>query len=256
MIGNQKNVLGIIPARYNSSRLKGKPLALIDEKPMIQHVYERASKVLNHVVVATDDNRIADCVKEFGGQVQMTSPNHQTGTNRCLEAYLNWQKEHTTTPSVILNIQGDEPLLNEDHLIKIINCFNDTQTTIASLALILTEKDQLNPGNVYLVKDKNENAIYFSRNPIPFLRDIEPKKWTQHHTFFQHIGLYGFTVDALEKFCSLPEAELEKKEKLEQLRWLENGEKIKIAVTNQLSHPVDTIDDLNKVRELFKSKEK
>ena len=256
MINNPPTVLGIIPARYGSSRLNGKPLADIAGKPMIQHVYERASEQLDHVVVATDDIRIANCVKAFGGDVEMTSQQHKTGTNRCLEAYKKWNEKLKITPSIIINIQGDEPLLSKDHLTKIISCFEDTSTTIASLGLALSSTDMLEPGNVYLVKDKLDRALYFSRNPIPFLRDVPKEKWTQYHNYYQHIGIYGFTVKALEEFCALSESDLEEKEKLEQLRWLENGQEIKIAITNQISQPVDTAKDLNKVRELFKSKEK
>ena len=254
MIGNHQNVLGIIPARYNSSRLTGKPLLLIENKPMIQHVFEKTKKILNHVVVATDDKRIFDCVNQFGGNVVMTKSEHQTGTDRCLEAFLIWTKNNVINPSVILNIQGDEPMLCEEHLLKVIDCFEDSSTTMASLALQLTKKDQLHPGMVYLTRDQSENALYFSRNPIPFLPEHEFKNWTQHHNYLQHIGLYGFTPKALERFCALKKSQLEIKENLEQLRWLENGQKIRIATTNQKTHPVDTLDDLTKVRALFSSK--
>ena len=250
----KSNVLGIIPARFNSSRLEGKPLALIAGKPMIQHVYQRAQEILEHVIVATDDKRIANCVKSFGGEVEMTRQDHENGTNRCLEAYESWHNKKNLTPKIIINIQGDEPLLNKNHIEQLISCFNDKETTIATLGLELEKGSKLESGKVYLVKDSLGFALYFSRHPIPFLRDIDQNKWTNHHAYLQHIGLYAFTVNSLTKFCSLNSSVLEKFEKLEQLRWLENGGKIKVAITKKFSQPVDTIDDLNKVRELFKLK--
>ena len=250
----QSNVLGIIPARFNSSRLEGKPLELIAGKPMIQHVYQRVKEILEHVIVATDDQRIATCVKSFGGEVQMTSQDHENGTNRCLEAYNSWQNKNNFTPQIIINIQGDEPLLKKNHIEQLISCFKDNETTIATLGLEIEKGSALESGKVYLVKDSLDFAMYFSRHPIPFLRDIAQNKWTNHHTYLQHIGLYAFTVNALTEFCNLDSSEIEKLEKLEQLRWLENGGKIKVAITKEFSQPVDTIDDLNKVRELFKLK--
>ena len=254
MINKEPTVLGIIPARYNSSRLEGKPLALIDGKPMIQHVYEKAKETLKNVIVATDDQKIADCVTSFGGEVEMTSAKHKTGTNRCLEAYNNWNARKKENPAIILNIQGDEPLLKKEHLTQLINCFNDQETSIATLALELPKGSVLEDGKVYLVKNKLNFALYFSRYPIPYIRDVKFNDWTNHHVYYQHIGLYAFTVEALIKFCNLSLSELENKEKLEQLRWLENGEKMKVAVTKEFSQPVDTIEDLKKVRELFKLK--
>lgn len=250
----QSNVLGIIPARFNSSRLEGKPLELIAGKPMIQHVYQRAKEILEHVIVATDDQRIATCVKSFAGEVQMTSQDHENGTNRCLEAYNSWQKKNDFNPEIIINIQGDEPLLKKKHIEQLISCFKDKETTIATLGLEIEKGSILESGKVYLVKDSLDFAMYFSRHPIPFLRDITLSKWTSYHTYLQHIGLYAFTVNALTEFCNLDSSEIEKLEKLEQLRWLENGGKIKVAITKEFSQPVDTIDDLNKVRELFKLK--
>ena len=254
MINKKPTVLGIIPSRYNSSRLEGKPLALIEGKPMIQHVYERAKESLKNVIVATDDQRIADCVISFGGEVEMTSSEHENGTKRCLEAYNIWIARNKEKPTIILNIQGDEPLLNKEHLTKLIGCFNDQETSIATLALEITKGTPLEKGKVYLVKNKLDFALYFSRQPIPFIRDVAENEWANCHTYYQHIGLYAFTVEALSKFCTLNSSDLENKEKLEQLRWLENGEKIKVAITKEFSQPVDTIEDLKKVRELFKLK--
>jgi len=252
---NENTILGIIPSRYHSSRLEGKPLSLINGKPMIQHVYERACNVLSNVIVATDDQRIQDAIRSFNGEVIMTSSDHSTGTNRCLEALTKWEENNHTKADIVLNIQGDEPLLSSDHLTKTLDCFNDDKTTIATLGLKIQKSSDLDEGKVYLIKDLNDFAIYFSRYPIPYLRDVPKEKWSLNHTYYQHIGIYGFKRDSLIKFASMPESTLEKSEKLEQLRWLENGEKIKVNITDQPCHPVDTQEDLNKVRQLFKLKD-
>jgi len=255
MTTSQHNhVLGIIPARYHSSRLEGKPLAIIEGKPMIQHVYERANKVLDNLIVATDDQRIAEAVKTFNGNVIMTKPDHTTGTNRCLEAFNKWQDIDKNNASIIINIQGDEPLLDPTHLEQIISCFDDPTTTISTIALKLNSGIQLDEGKVYLVKNDKSFAMYFSRYPIPYIRDLSKDKWSSLHQFYQHIGIYGFKKEALERFAIMNESSLEKVEKLEQLRWLEAGEKIKVTVTNEYSQPVDTKDDLEKVRAIFKLK--
>ena len=249
-----KNIIGIIPARYHSTRLEGKPLAIIGGKPMIQHVYERANKVIDQLLVATDDERIKKAVNAFNGNVVMTDPGHSTGTNRCLEAYKKWEQLNNKQSNIIINIQGDEPLLNTEHLEKTITCFDDPKTSIASLALKLKENDKLEDGKVYLVKNDDDFALYFSRHPIPYLRDFPREKWSSQCQYFQHIGIYGFRRDALERFANMNESKLEQAEKLEQLRWLEAGEKIKIAITDKYSQPVDTKEDLEKVRAIFESK--
>tara|TARA_B100001173_G_scaffold310406_1_gene324921 strand:+ start:732 stop:1505 length:774 start_codon:yes stop_codon:yes gene_type:complete len=251
---NKSDVLGIIPARYGSSRLEGKPLAKIGNKPMIQHVYERCSLLIKDVLVATDDNRILETVESFGGNVVLTNTNHTTGTNRCLEAYDKWSQKTHNKYRFILNIQGDEPLIDSEHLTQLIDCFKDENTSLATLALETKPNDHIEEGKVYLTKDKNNFALYFSRFPIPFLRDVKKENWTKHQTYYQHIGIYGFTTNALKAFCQLKESNLEKNEKLEQLRWLEEGYKIKVGITSTPSHPVDTIEDLEKVRQLYASK--
>ena len=247
-------ILGIIPARYNSTRLKGKPLEIIGDKPMIQHVYESCKPIINELVVATDDNRIFQTVESFGGNAVITSEYHETGTNRCKEAHEKWSSQIQKKFDYIINIQGDEPLISTQHLTELINCFKDDKTTIATLALELNAKDKLKEGKVYLTKDINNFALYFSRFPIPYLRDISKDKWTSYHSYYQHIGIYGFSANALKDFCKLNVSSLEKSEKLEQLRWLEDGKKIKVGITSIPSYPVDTIDDLKKVRRLYKSK--
>lgn len=243
-----KNVIGIIPARYASSRLPGKPLADIAGKPMIQHVYERAAAVLPEVLVATDDARIADAVRTFGGAVQLTGAHHQTGTNRCLEAYQQWGKQ----ADIIINIQGDEPLLHPEHLQKIVGCFEDTKVEMASLAIQAPAGEILKNGEaVYLVMDKYHNALYFSRAVIPFIRDAEPPQWTAQHPYYKHLGMYAFRPHILEEFAALPVSALEDAEKLEQNRWLENGGKIRMAITDKKVIAVDTAADLEKVRKMM-----
>jgi len=248
---DQASIIGIIPARFHSTRLEGKPLKMIGGKPMIQHVYEKCKQTIKELVVATDDQRIIEVVHSFGGNVILTSSEHKTGTNRCLEALENWSKQKNKEFKYILNIQGDEPLISIDHLKQLVNCFSDNTATMATLALKTKPSDSLEEGKVYLTKSSNDFALYFSRFPIPFLRDVPKEKWTKINTYYQHIGIYGYTKEALKKFCSMQESDLEKNEKLEQLRWLESGERIKVGCTNIPSYPVDTLEDLNKVRKLY-----
>ena len=248
------DILGVIPARFNSTRLLGKPLKIIGDKPMIQHVYERVIKILNNVIVATDDDRIYDCIKEFGGKVILTKDSHENGTSRCLEAVKIYVKHTGREFKHIINIQGDEPLIHEDHLKKLILCFEDSTTNFATVALQLSNQKQPSGGKVFLVKDINDYALYFSRNIIPFIRYYKEKNINNNIIFYQHIGIYGYTKEALEKFCNQEPSFLEKSEELEQLRWLENGGKIKVGITKQLSYAVDTIDDLNEVRKIYEKK--
>ncbi len=243
-------VLGIIPARYGSTRLEGKPLVDICGKPMIQRVYEQAKKALDFVLIATDDKRIEKAVKAFGGNVIMTSVDHTTGTNRCLEAYSLFLDKKNIEFDVVLNIQGDEPLLEPEQIKSLIGCFDISSTQMATLVIPTKAKDKLDLG-VFVVFDNNMNALYFSRSIIPFVRDENKDDWTNKHTFYKHIGMYGFTPKALEEFSNLEETSLEKSEKLEQLRWLEQGNKIKIAITDHQSVAIDTVHDLEKVRKII-----
>lgn len=244
------NVLGIIPARYASTRLEGKPLVDLGGKTMIQRVYEQAEKALDHVIVATDDERIEKAVMDFGGKVIMTSGDHTTGTNRCLEAYEKYVKQTDSSFDVILNIQGDEPLLNPVQITSLMNCFRSKEVQMATLVIPTSKNEDLTTG-VFVVFDKNYNAMYFSRSIIPNHRDASKEKWSKDHTFYKHVGMYGFTPEALEEFANLKETNLEQSEKLEQLRWLEQGNKIKIAITKHQSIPVDTDQDLEKVRRII-----
>ena len=249
---NSSDFLGIIPARFNSTRLKGKPLMKIGEKTMIEHVYSRASEVLDNLVVATDDKNIFYTVNNFGGNVVLTEKDHLNGTSRCLEAVDIWSKELEKSFNYIINIQGDEPLLHEDHIIKVIECFNDSKTEFATIAQKLNSSDNLPKDKVFLVKDSFNFALYFSRYAIPFLRGDEIKE--DANEFHQHIGIYGYTINALEKFQQLKPSKLEINEKLEQLRWLENGGKIKVGTTIYPSFPVDTLEDLISIRKVYASK--
>jgi len=243
--------IGIIPARFASTRFPGKPLAMIGNKTMIQTVYEQVSKVLETVVVATDDERIKNHVIDFGGKVVMTSENHKSGTDRCAEAIEIVEKELNTSFDVIINIQGDEPFINPQQIESLKKCFNDSQTEIATL--IKHEKkieNILNPNIVKVIFNHQNWAIYFSRSPIPFVRDSDKNKWTEKFDFHKHIGIYAYRKNILKTITNLKQSGLEIAESLEQNRWIENGFKIKIEKTDIESIGIDTIDDLEKVNNL------
>ncbi len=247
-----KQFLGIIPARYASTRFPGKPLALLGNKPMIQWVYERASAVLPLVVVATDDTRIKDAVEEFGGKVVMTSDRHHTGTERCAEALELFSQTHSVDITHVINIQGDEPLLKQEHLETICGCFKEQETQIATLIQPLRQEEDLsNPNVVKVVVDKKFQALYFSRSPVPFIRKTQAELRPAKHPFYTHIGLYAFRAKALRELVQLPGSPLEIAESLEQLRWLENGYTIQTVVTDQPAMGVDTPEDLEKIRKLI-----
>jgi 3-deoxy-manno-octulosonate cytidylyltransferase (CMP-KDO synthetase) len=249
--------LGIIPARYGSTRLDGKPLLDIMGKPMIQHVYEKASQGLDEVYVATDDRRVYDAVISFGGKVVMTSGQHQTGTNRCLEASQIIEKATNIHFDVIINIQGDEPLLDPRQLNVLMNCFTDEYIMMATLVTPVKDPADLNnESEAFVVFDKHFNALYFSRSVIPFIKGLPKESWHKKHTFYKHIGIYGYTSEALEIFANLPPTSLETSEGLEQNRWIENGYAIKVGITEYTSICVDTKEDLDKIRSIFNEKNK
>lgn len=251
------NTLGIIPARFGSTRLEGKPLADIEGKTMIQRVYEQASKAIDDVYVATDDQRIEQAVLDFGGQVVMTSPHHTTGTNRCLEAYQIINAQSDKNFDVVINVQGDEPLLVPEQLNELISCFSDTRTELATLITpVLRMDDLFNESEVFVVFNKDQFALYFSREVIPHIHGMHKTKWLDHNTYYKHLGLYGYTPKALEEFARLPQTNLELTESLEQNRWLENSGNIKLAITKYDSIPVDTIDDLERVRKIVREHQK
>ena len=244
-------VLAIIPARYGSTRFPGKPLVDISGKPMIRHVYENASKieVISHLVVATDDERIENAVLSFGGNVMMTSSEHQSGTDRCNEVVQNLQKQGQTF-DIVINIQGDEPFVDASQIEDLVFCFRkDPTTEIATLKKQITDSDELfSPNVVKVVTDVQQNAIYFSRNPIPYLRGNDRNIWIEKRKYYKHIGIYAYSFLTLQKVVTLSQSGLEVAESLEQLRWIENGYKIKVAETFVENISVDTPEDLLKIK--------
>ena len=243
--------IGIIPARYASTRFPGKPLADMKGKYMIQRVYEQARKVLDNVCVATDDDRIFNAVKSFGGNVVMTSAEHRSGIDRCFEAY----NRLGGNEDVIINIQGDEPFIKPEQIESLIACFDSPQTQIATLVrpFEATEGYEAlaNPNSPKVIlNDKNE-ALYFSRSIIPYMRNISPEQWPDKHVYYKHIGMYGYRADILSQITQLPQSSLEIAESLEQLRWLQNGYTIKVGITTQETIGIDTPDDLQKALTLL-----
>jgi 3-deoxy-manno-octulosonate cytidylyltransferase (CMP-KDO synthetase) len=254
---SQHHITGIIPARYASKRFPGKPLALIGNKPMIRLVYEQASSVLSSVFVATDDERIYDTVKGFGGNVVMTSPDHLSGTDRCAEAAAIIERDTGIAQETIINIQGDEPFIRPEQISLLASCFNDTNVEIATLIRrVERDEDLFNINQPKVVVDLSGNAIYFSRSVIPYLRGEQPENWASKHTYFKHLGIYGYKKDILLKLTKLSPGPLEIAESLEQNRWLENGFRIKTAVTNWESIGIDTPEDIEKARMLITGKER
>ena len=244
--------LGIIPARFASSRFPGKPLVDIDGQTMIQRVYEQVkqSKKLSNVIVATDDQRIVEEVLSFGGNVVMTSETHQSGTDRCAEVITD-DNEY----DVIINIQGDEPFINPEQIDLLAACFESPQTKIATLVKEIDSMEELFNLNIpKVVRNIHGEAIYFSRQTIPFLRGIEQEQWLKGQTFYKHIGIYAYQADTLRALTQLPVSGLEEAEALEQLRWIENGYTIQTAVTTHETIAVDTKEDLNKILKLFFNK--
>lgn len=241
--------IAIIPARFASTRFPGKPLAAIAGKPMIQHVYERVSQVFDECYVATDDERIKAAVESFNGKVVMTSPDHKSGTDRCQEA-VNKLCTSIRQFDVVVNVQGDEPFIAEEQLRLIKECFNDQSTDIATLVKPFTaEEDIFNPNTPKVVLTKDDFAMYFSRSVIPYQRNATPETWQSLYTYYKHIGLYAYRTNVLEEITSLELGSLEKAESLEQLRWLENGYKIKCAHTCHSSYGIDTPEDMEKIQD-------
>jgi len=239
-------ILGIIPSRFASTRFPGKPLIDIDGKTMVQRVYEQANKAesLAKVVVATDDERIFNHIESFGGNVVMTSSSHESGTERCAEV-VSKMEEHF---DVVINIQGDEPFINPEQINQLCSCFSDDKTDIATLIKKIDSEDELfNPNRPKVDIDENNFARMFSRNPIPELTNIEKNEWLNKHSFFKHIGIYGYRSSILNTISKLPVSPLEQKERLEQLRWLENNYAIKTAVTTFEAIAIDTPEDLEKI---------
>ncbi len=246
-------VLAIIPARYASTRFPAKPLAMLGGKPIVQRVYEQVSKAVERVVVATDDERIYDAVVSFGGEAVMTSTEHRSGTDRCAEAYAKLGCE----ADIVINVQGDEPFIAAEQIEALLKCFENESVEIATLVKPFAKTDSIealeNPNSPKVVVNKRGEAVYFSRSVVPYLRDVERSEWLKHHTFYKHIGIYAFRAKALGEVTALTLTPLEKSEKLEQLRWLENGYKIGVGVTNIETIGIDTPEDLQRAEQYLRS---
>ncbi|MDR2836861.1 MAG: 3-deoxy-manno-octulosonate cytidylyltransferase [Bacteroidales bacterium] len=246
------DLIAIIPARYASTRFPGKPLVSINGKPMIQNVYEQACKVFDSVFVATDDERIENCVKNFNGKVVMTKKKHKSGTDRCAEAIQKIEISENKTFDIIFNIQGDEPFINPEQLLQLKKCFKQKSTQIATLVKhINNQEDIINPNKPKVIINKKDEAIYFSRSIIPYIRGVNKTKWITSNKFYKHVGLYAYRKDILLEITKLPQSNLEVAESLEQLRWIENGYKIKIAYTEHESLSIDTPSDLEQVKQII-----
>lgn len=236
--------IGIIPARYASSRFPGKPLAMIGKHSMIERVYTQASKELDNVVVATDDKRIFDAVRQFGGNAVMTSETHRSGTDRCREAYANVGSD----ADVIINIQGDEPFIAPQQIAALKSCFDDSTVKIATLARHFDPakgfEGLFDSNTPKLVMDNESNAIYFSRSIIPYVRNYPWQEWAEKVDFYTHVGLYAYRAETLSEITALPQSSLEIAESLEQLRWIQNGYKIRVAITDRPTIGIDTPEDL------------
>ena len=238
--------VGIIPARYASQRFPGKPLAILGGKTVIQRVYEQVGKVLDDVYVATDDDRIKDTVEGFGGKAIMTSPNHKSGTDRIEEAVEKIGGDF----DVVINIQGDEPFIHESQIKELCACFDDADTQIATLGKPFTAEMGMealeNPNSPKIVVDNRGYAMYFSRSVIPYIRNTRREEWIGQFPYLKHIGLYAYRRDVLRQVTQLPQSSLEIAESLEQLRWLQNGYKIKVGLTDVETVGIDTPDDLQR----------
>ena len=246
-------VIGIIPSRYASTRFPSKPLAMIKGKTMIQRVWEQAWKSkLDAVVVATDDMRIADEVLKFGGQYVLTDPNHRSGTDRCREALYMVEGQY----DAVVNIQGDEPFIDPAQINQVIELIGRDDTQLASLAKRIEDEDELfSPNVVKVVMDKQGNALYFSRNPIPFMRNLDRDKWLQKGEYYKHIGLYAYKTETLCQIAEMQSTALEKAESLEQLRWLENGLRIRMGITQLESLSIDTQEDYEKAMQFAQNQQ-
>jgi len=246
------NILGIIPARFASTRFPGKPLVMLGDKTIIGHVYAKSSLALKWIYVATDDQRIADEVRHFGGNVVLTSPNHRSGTDRCAEALGIIEKETSVKFDVVINIQGDEPFIQPVQIKQLADLFEDPVSQITTLIKkISSAEDIFDPNKPKVVIDNNGFALIFSRSPVPYLRGISKEDWPGEFTFYKHIGIYGYRADVLREIKDLPPSETEIAESLEQLRWLSNGYKIKTAITSHESIGIDTPEDLEKAKKLI-----
>ena len=245
------NFTDIIPARYASTRFPGKPLALLGNKPVIQHVYEQASSVLSDVWVATDDDRIREAVEKFGGRVVMTRADHKSGTDRIEEA----AEKTGTQADVVINIQGDEPFVQPSQIKTLMQLFDNADTQIGTLGKHFENIEAVNnPNSPKIVTDKQGFALYFSRSVIPYIRGAQDNEWLSHFPFLKHLGLYAYRREVLHEITQLPQSSLEIAESLEQLRWLENGYRIRVGLTDVETVGIDTPEDLQRAEEFLKSR--
>ena len=236
-------VIGIIPARYASTRFPGKPLAILGGKTVIERVYEKVSSVLSDCYVATDDERIYQAVMDFGGRAVMTSANHKSGTDRIAEAMEKIGGDY----DVVVNVQGDEPFIHAEQIATLCHCFDDPETQIATLGKPFASMAETeNPNSPKIVVDNRGFALYFSRSIIPFVRGVNRQEWLNHYPFLKHLGLYAYRKEVLREVTRLPQSSLEKAESLEQLRWLQNGYRIRVGITNQETVGIDTPEDLER----------
>jgi 3-deoxy-manno-octulosonate cytidylyltransferase (CMP-KDO synthetase) len=244
--------IGVIPARYASTRFPGKPLAMLGGKSVIQRVYEQVSSVLDSAYVATDDERILQAVEAFGGKAVMTSPDHKSGTDRIEEAV----RKIGGSFDVVINIQGDEPFIQRSQLEEIIRCFDDAETQIATLGKPFDKAQGFaaveNPNSPKIVVDNRGYALYFSRSVIPFIRGKETAEWMDHYPFLKHLGIYAYRTEVLHEITRLPQSSLELAESLEQLRWLQNGYRIKVGLTDVETVGIDTPEDLERAEAFLK----
>jgi 3-deoxy-manno-octulosonate cytidylyltransferase (CMP-KDO synthetase) len=238
-------IVGIIPARYASTRYPGKPLINIMGKSMIQRVYERAmeSKLLTKVVVATDDARIVSHVEEFGGTCLLTAANHPSGTDRCFEALSLLDEKF----DYVINIQGDEPFIVPEQIDELAKVCDGEAELLTQMIKVSSEESLFDVGEVKIVLNDRQEALYFSRMVIPFLKGVDQSQWHLNHNYYRHVGMYAYRADVLETLTKLKPSSLEQAESLEQLRWLENGFKIRLVQTKYESHCIDTPEDLEKV---------
>ena len=246
-------ILGVIPARYASTRFPGKPLISIGNKTMVERVYEQAKKcaLLHEVIVATDDTRIFENVVSFGGKAILTSIHHQSGTDRCAESIEKLSQQYTS----VINIQGDEPFIDPQQISLLAELLMLEDSQIVTLVKKVEDsRDIFNSNKVKVVVDKNNFAMYFSRAPIPFQRDLQKENWLSHHSYYKHVGMYGYKTETLRAITKLSVSKLEKIESLEQLRWLENGFKIKVGYTEIETDAIDTEADYQLILERLKNK--
>ena len=243
--------IAIIPARYASTRFPGKPLAVLGGKTVIQRVYEQVSSVLSEVYVATDDERIFQTVEQFGGRAVMTRSDHKSGTDRIQEAV----EKTGTEADVVINVQGDEPFIQPSQIETLMQLFDDPQTQIGTLGKPFESMEAVeNPNSPKIVVDHRGFALYFSRSVIPYIRGVERNDWFGQYPFLKHLGIYAYRRAVLREVTLLPQSSLEKAESLEQLRWLQNGYRIRIGLTDVETVGIDTPEDLQRAEQLLEAR--